>query len=234
MSRQPRAVLFDLDETLYPECRFALSGFAAVANATATDAGVSPARIYRTLVGALRRGERATAFQQLCASLHWPEERVPELLNIYRLHDPNLRLPELSVRTLQTLRPSWRLAIVTNGPASIQSGKVRALELSGWVDTVVFAAQCGTGQGKPAPEPFIDTARQLGVAPARCVFVGDDPVCDVAGARRVGMKTIRVRQGVHAGVTLGAHEEADAVVESLHAVPHLAGVLLGETETLCA
>jgi putative hydrolase of the HAD superfamily len=232
--RQPRAVLFDLDDTLYAERRFALSGFAAVARATALDAGVDAGRVFRILVAAFRCGERAIAFQRLCATLGWSEARVPALVDVYRRHQPNLRMPQLTLRTLAALKAGWRLAIVTNGPAAIQTAKVHALGLSGQVDTIVYAARCGVGGEKPAPEPFITAARHLGVLPSRCVFVGDDPLCDVAGARRVGMKTIRVRQGLHAGATLGLHEEADAVTDSLRDVPRLAGAVLGETEALCA
>ncbi len=87
MTVQPRAVLLDLDETLYPERRFALSGFSAVARAIADDAGVSAESVFRRLVGALRRGERVTAFQQLCSSLRWPEARVARL----RRHLPTPR-----------------------------------------------------------------------------------------------------------------------------------------------
>ncbi len=226
MTLQPRAVLLDLDETLYPERRFALSGFSAVARAIADDAGVSAESVFRRLVGALRRGERVTAFQQLCSSLRWPEARVARLVDIYRRHDPNLRLPGASLRMLSALRRDWRLAIVTNGPPSIQAAKVEALGVTDLVDSVIYAYQSGSGRGKPEPEPFVDAARLLGVVPARCVFVGDDPVCDVAGARRVGMKTVRVRRGVHAREILGAHEEADAVADSLKDVPRLASELL--------
>ena len=127
---QPRAVLFDLDETLYAERRFALSGFAAVARATAADAGVTADRIFRLLAGALRRGQRATAFQQLCASLGWPSSRVAALVGIYRSHAPSLRLPVPSRHALDALRAGWRLAIVTNGPIPIQTAQDRAR--SGW------------------------------------------------------------------------------------------------------
>jgi FMN phosphatase YigB (HAD superfamily) len=116
----------------------------------------------------------------------------------------------------------------------IQLAKVRALGLSDRVDAVIYASQCGRGEGKPAPEPFTAAARHVGVVPARCVFVGDDPTCDVAGARRVGMRTIRIRQGIHAGVRLGVHEEADAVTDSLEEIPRLATIVLEGMEASCA
>jgi putative hydrolase of the HAD superfamily len=234
MTAPPRAILFDLDETLYLERRFALSGFAAVARTIAVEADLPAHAIFTRLSAALRRGERAVAFQQLCSVLGWPESRVDWLVEIYRGHAPNLRLPRRTRQSLELLRPEWRLGIVTNGPAGIQAAKVDTLGLQALIDTVVFASSCGLGGGKPSPESFVTAARRLGVILTRCVFVGDDPRCDIGGARRVGMKTIRVRQGVHAHAWLADYEEADAVTTSLLDVPQLAAGLLGETEALCA
>ncbi|MEO7275169.1 MAG: HAD family hydrolase [Vicinamibacterales bacterium] len=234
MTTSPRAILFDLDETLYLERRFALSGFAAVARAVAAEAGMSAPTIFRRLAAALRRGERAIAFQQLCAALGWPETRVDALVDIYRSHAPNLRLPLRTRQTLDLLRPEWRLGIVTNGPVGIQAAKVDTLGIEPLVDTVIYAWTCGLGGGKPSPEPFVTAARRLGVMLPRCVFVGDDPRCDIGGARRVGMKTIRIRRGVHGRAWVAAYEEADAVTTSLLDVPQLAARLLGETDALCA
>jgi len=234
MTAAPRAILFDLDETLYLERRFALSGFAAVARAIAAEAGLPAEAIFRRLSAAMRRGERAVAFQQLCAALRWPESRVETLVEIYRSHAPNLRLPRRTRETLEALRAEWRLGIVTNGPVGIQAAKVDTLGVEPLVDAVVYASICGLGGGKPSPEPFVAAARKLGVILSRCVFVGDDPRRDIGGARRVGMKTIRIRRGVHGRAWLADYEEADAVTTSLLDVPQLAAGLLGETEALCA
>ncbi len=229
-----RGILFDLDDTLYRERRFALSGFAAVARAAADDSGVAPGDVFRSLQRALRTGARSQAFQRLCSTFGWPEQRVEPLLEVFRTHEPRLRLPGTTLRTLATLRPAWRIGIVTNGPASIQTRKVRALGLEHIVDAVVYASEWGNGDGKPAPEPFAVAARALGVAPGRCVFVGDHPVCDIYGARRAGMRTIRILQGFYRPALLAVHEEADAVVRSLDEVPALAAALLSEAQTACA
>ena len=70
----------------------------------------------------------------------------------------------------------------------------------------------------------IDLARRLGVPPARAVFVGDDPVTDIAGARQVGMPTIRV---VRPGEQVWeAAIGADAVIESMDEVPETAAGLI--------
>ena len=39
---------------------------------------------------------------------------------------------------------------------------------------------------KPDPEIYWEAARRVGVEPARCVYVGDNPIRDVVGTRRAG------------------------------------------------
>ena len=49
-----------------------------------------------------------------------------------------------------------------------------------------------TLSGKPSPGPFEETARRLGLAPARCVSVGDRFDVDLAPAMELGMGAILV------------------------------------------
>jgi len=46
------------------------------------------------------------------------------------------------------------------------------------------------GRRKPDPEVFLEAARQAGVDPSRCVYVGDNPKRDVIGARQAGFGMI--------------------------------------------
>ena len=39
---------------------------------------------------------------------------------------------------------------------------------------------------KPGPEIYWEAARRVGVDPARCVYVGDNPIRDVVGTRIAG------------------------------------------------
>jgi putative hydrolase of the HAD superfamily len=222
-----RAVLFDLDETLYRERRFALSGFAALARVLEARTGVPARRIFAGLVSSTRRGRRATAFQLLCAREGWPEAWIPKFVEIVRTHTPRLRLPSDSRTVLQEMRGSWRIALVTNGLPSVQRRKVKALGLEGLVDTVVYAEEHGVGIGKPEPSAFLAAARLLDVEPRRCVFVGDDLVRDIGGAARLGMRTILVMRGDdsrRAGI------DPDARIRRVVDVPRVARALAEERE----
>ncbi len=46
------------------------------------------------------------------------------------------------------------------------------------------------GRRKPDPEVYWEAARRIGVAPAKCVYVGDNPARDVVGTRNAGFGMI--------------------------------------------
>ncbi len=81
-------------------------------------------------------------------------------------------------------RAHLRLALISNWDLSGRD-VLRATGLDGVFDVVAFSAE--EGCAKPDAGIFTRTARRLGVAPAQCLYVGDNPWDDVAGARAAGM-----------------------------------------------
>lgn len=216
-----RAIVFDLDDTLYRVRRYSLSAFRAVANALG-DRGFEPAVVFTTLQAAYRRGAGSRAFQVLEARIG--HDHGVDLLDVYRSHRPSLRLAPESRRVLAALRPSWRVGVLTNGPPDQQRRKVDALDLVPHVDAIVYAHEC-SDTGKPDALAFHAVLRALGASAARTVMVGDDPKRDIVGARASGCATIRVLRP-HRLVC--PDDEADAVVASLDDVPIVAERLILE------
>ena len=58
----------------------------------------------------------------------------------------------------------------------------------------VLIAGDSTPYAKPHPEPLLEAARRLGVAPARCLYVGDDHR-DIVAGRAAGMATLAAGWG---------------------------------------
>lgn len=81
-----------------------------------------------------------------------------------------------------------KIGIVSNGQTHIQLRSLLALNLDRTVDLYLISET--EDLRKPDPEIFLRAARKLGVDPAQCIFIGDSPTSDIAGAHRVGMKTI--------------------------------------------
>ncbi len=221
------AIIFDLDDTLHREQRWIMSGFSALACHLERSYELDARDVFKRLVGSLRAGHRHAALQALCADLDLPEDSIPNWVAIIRLHEPRLRLPASTVDALTDLRSTWRLAVLTNGLPAVQARKVRALGVEPLVDAVVYAGHYGGG--KPELRPFLEAAARVATHPAQCVFVGDDPWCDIYGAGAVGMRTIRMRR--HADRESPAPCNADAVVTRLDEISEVANRLLQEEES---
>jgi len=216
-----KAVIFDLDDTLYPYVQHVHSGFAAVATYVDRNFNVPAKDAYATLRFARESDARGSEFQQLCDVYRLNRSNVPDLLREYSAHRPQIWLTHDAAAVLATLRRSgWRLGLLTNGNPSVQKKKVEVLGLAALVDHVVYASEHAPG-GKPAPEPFVEVLRRLQVAPHDAVMVGDDPTNDVDGARAVGVRTIFL-----ARTGRPHYDAADAVVHALSDVPGAAAALL--------
>jgi putative hydrolase of the HAD superfamily len=221
MQPKPRAIVFDMDDTLYPLSEYRRSGFAAVADHLARTQGCSAARSRRVLAHALTRTP-GTELQTLLAAWQLPSHDPSELVRVLRSHRPALHLPALTARVLRALRRGWRVGILTNGPAEVQARKVASLGLESRVDTVVFASVYGSGVGKPEAAPFREVLRRLDVAPGRALFVGDDERCDIEGAQALGLRAVRTT----AFAPLAGHTAADVVIASLASLPAVAEALV--------
>lgn len=188
-----RAIVFDLDGTLYPFRQFVSSGFRVVARVLERDHGVPQAEVFRALCRARTRGARGREVQALCAACGLNPALVGPLVARILLHEPALRLPAVSTQVLRTLRTRFRVGILTNGDPAVQRRKVAALGLASEVDAVTYACDAGR-TGKPEPAAFLEVMTRLQRTPASTVFVGDDPEADIAGAARLGMRTIFVER----------------------------------------
>jgi phosphoglycolate phosphatase len=68
-----------------------------------------------------------------------------------------------------------------------------------------------TPHAKPHPEPLLHAAAQIGIAPATCIYVGDD-LRDIQAARAAGMGALAAAYG-YLGVDGDPHDwNADAVI----------------------
>ncbi|MBM9536246.1 HAD-IA family hydrolase [Desulfobulbus alkaliphilus] len=70
--------------------------------------------------------------------------------------------------------------------------------------------------GKPEPWFFEDICHRLQVPPNCCLLIGDNLETDIAGARRVGMKTILTLTGLATSAAVAtATDKPDVVVNDL-------------------
>jgi len=214
-----QAIVFDMDDTLYPERDYVLSGFRAVATWAEERLGIPADQSFTELRWLFEDGVRGDTFNRWLESHGFqPDEWVPQMVQAYREHNPHIEpypeVPEL----LQRLRPRYHLGLVTDGYAEVQKRKLTALGLTSCFDVLVFSDEWGREAWKPNSRPFEIALERLGVPGPEAVYVADNPCKDFLGAREVGMWTVRVRRpdGLYSHLEPSSSEHApDVEIETL-------------------
>ena len=192
-----RAVLFDMDGTL-------IDSTPAVDRAWAT---------WEERWG-VRLGVRASALGRPARDI--VAERVPAadaeaaFRDIERLEVADTEGIEVlpGVRDLLAALPADRWAVATSCSAPLAAARLAATA----IEPPVLVTASDTALGKPNPDPYLEAARRLGVAPEECLVV-EDAVAGVTAGRAAGCATLGVLGSVP-GDALGA----DAVARDLAAV----------------
>jgi len=231
LARSLRAVLFDLDDTLYAEHQFVDGGFRAAAAFLGPRVGVDPARLAGRLWELHEGHGRGRLFDTLLSEQGVGDDPdlVAACLLAYRTHDPALRPFDGAFATLDAARAAGlRTGVVSDGAAGVQRRKLEAIAgLAGRLDVIVLTEELGPGLAKPSPVAFRVACLVLGILPAEAVYVGNDPRKDFIGARAAGLATIRTGRVPDEGggdlIGIDPSLDADLAIDD---VPTLAATLV--------
>ena len=188
-----RGIVFDLDDTLYPERDYVLSGFRAVAAWASQHLGLPAGKGFSELAALFEQGVRGDTFDRWLKAHHLEPDGVGQLVSVYREHQPALEPFPGIEDLLDMLGVKQSLGLLTDGYLAAQRAKLDALGLARHFVATVFSDAWGRQAWKPSPEPYRAILDRLGVASSECVYVADNPLKDFLGARRVGMSSIRFR-----------------------------------------
>ncbi len=210
-----RAILFDLDDTLYPERDYVLSGYGVVAEKVAAEAGRPRDEIRQWMIARFDEKGREGLFDELLerAGLSADAGRIAELVEAYRRHEPTLRLDPAVADLLWRLRQTYRLGLVTDGLGIMQRRKVAALGLAALVDRVVYCWELDAP--KPDPGGYRAALTALGCEASQALVVGDRPDHDLAAAAALGIAAVRVRTARFAAQESGPAAQPLMTIDSL-------------------
>jgi putative hydrolase of the HAD superfamily len=193
----PKAILFDLDDTLWPIAPVILQAeetlFAwlrenapRVAQEFTID-GLRQARLellarqpeFQLDLGKLRRAGLLDAFQQAGED---PAKVELAMAEFFAARNAVVPFDDV-VPGLLRLKGRVAIGAITNGNADL-----RAIGLDHHFQAWVSAPQLGVA--KPDPAIFRAGCKALDVAPWDAVYVGDDVLLDVQGAQEIGMRGV--------------------------------------------
>lgn len=214
------AVIFDLDDTLYPEHAFVRSGFAEAGRWLQAQQGV--AGLAAEAGRLFAEGRRGRIFDEalLALGVAPAPALVARLVAVYRSHVPQLELYADAAWALDHCGARGRLGLLTDGYAATQRNKVAALGIAARFQAMVFTDDHGRENWKPSPAPFQRIALALDCPAAACVYVGDNPAKDFVAPNRLGWRTVHLRRagGEYAAVIpegLPADHRAQRAITSL-------------------
>ena len=193
----PKAILFDLDDTLWPiapvilQAEQSLHGWlAANAPGVADRFSIENLRQARLALlasqpefhldlGALRRAGLMSAFEEAGEDIDKVEHAM---IHFFAARNAVVPFDDV-VPGLLRLKGRTLIGSVSNGNADLQ-----AIGLAHHFKVSVAASQIGSA--KPDAAIFHAACRELGVNPADAVYVGDDVLLDIKGAQQAGLRAV--------------------------------------------
>jgi phosphoglycolate phosphatase len=186
-----KAVLFDLDGTLIDSA----PDLGAAADRMRVERGLPslPYENYRPFAGAGARGMLGVAFGITPDHPEFPDLREEFFRNYESCMTQRTYVFEGVKQMIDALVEHgvpW--GVVTNKSMRFTAPLTRGMPLFASARTVVGGDS--TPHPKPHPAPLLEAARQVGVRPIDCVYVGDD-LRDVQAGRAAGMGTVAATYG---------------------------------------
>ncbi len=219
-------LVFDLDDTLYPERGYVCDRFAAVADHLVDRFGPI-IDFHAELMNCYRRGVRGVIFQKVLnlADICADRTLISNLVELYRQGDLSLK-PYPDVRpVLEKWRGAIPLGLVTDGHAPTQRKKLDCLNLAPYFREIVFTGELPPGKAKPSSAAFRIIRRRIGFD-GRAAYVGDNPELDVPACRELNWLAVRIVRpdGRYAKVEPPPSCRPDVVVTGLEQLESIDGL----------
>lgn len=212
-----KALIFDLDDTLFPERQFVLSGFRAVSRWLSENYALDGG--FETFEVLFLQGFRGNIFDLAMKKLGLAprSDMIKNMVDVYRNHKPEISLYEDAAWAVEYFGRHKMTGIITDGYLHTQRNKVAALNIEKHLDTVIFSDELGRDCWKPSQVPYLKAMEVLGCSGEECVYVGDNPSKDFISAKSLGWSTVQICRphGEYRSVPVSSGQQADFNIETL-------------------
>lgn len=182
-------LVLDLDDTLYAEYHYKLSGIQAVCRHIAA---LYPPHTSDGLLAQIDP-ESSSWLEQICTLCEFNNDEKQSLLWLYRLHTPNLNGYMPSEKLKQLIRPFAARVLISDGRSFTQRQKLKALGLLEIFDQLLISEACQSE--KPDEKRF--RAVQEAYPGKTCIYVGDNIKKDFLAPNRLGWLTVGILPQAH-------------------------------------
>ncbi len=202
-------VVFDLDATLYNEVDFLISAYKEISIKIAVEINVSNEIVYEDMLEYFYN--RKNVFEDILLKYN-SHLKVPELLNVYRNHKPQINLSEDRIEVLNFFKSKHvSLGLLTDGRSVQQRNKIEALNLNQWFTEIVISEEFGSE--KPNINNFKHFEDMFGSG--NYFYIGDNIKKDFVAPNKLNWTTICLKDN-----GLNIHSQNTTNVNKQHLAQH--------------
>jgi HAD superfamily hydrolase (TIGR01509 family) len=139
-------------------------------------------------------GAVRTYLEQLPESRDWLDSELEILEKVFARHEVGV-IPGSHAKVIKELGRTHSLGVVSNiwSHRDVFEKELRRAEIYDLFDTIVWSSDHGCI--KPSPKLFQKALARFPVEISRVLFVGDNLMRDVGGAKAVGMSAVWIHSG---------------------------------------
>ena len=186
-----KLVVFDLDDTLYPEIDYVYSGLSVIANYLHSMTNIESDDILNFMKEAFHQNS-SFVFDRTLRHFKLQHLDVQNLIAHYRHHQPKISIKTSTYQVLSELKQKVNLAILSDGNLIVQKNKIASLDLSTLFDFIVLTDQWGQEFWKPHRKAFDYLMESFNLKANEIIYVGDNPSKDFIFGKTVGIYTVQL------------------------------------------
>lgn len=181
-----KAVIFDLDDTLYSEKDYVKSGFNAIEKEFPRIANISE-KLWKVFENNGKAIDEVLKEENI-----YSEENKNKCLNIYRNHKPDIHLYDGVREMLDNLKQqNVMLGIITDGRPEGQKAKIESLNIKDLFEEIIITDELGGIEfRKPNKTAFVKMHELMDFSYNQMLYVGDNINKDFIAPKELGMKSV--------------------------------------------
>ena len=234
MKTKIKAILFDVDDTLYnrEKAQYLVLDkiveklpqvFGKLSKDRILEAFLESDRISETDWEAGRHMDDIRDYRSklFLNALNISTDYAGQITDAYLREYPYINAPvEGAEELVKTASRRFKTGVISNSMPDVQYQKIKTLGMQDYFSCIVLATEIGLK--KPDPRIFLHTAKQLQLPPGKCLYIGDNYENDIVGAKGAGMKTcwfhrknMKTESSFQADYMIENLEEAVRIIECL-------------------
>ena len=208
-------LIFDLDDTLYPESEYVKSGLFAVSKHLSSQFKIDHTSVYNDMLIDLVKNGRGLIFNNILDKHDaLTRKNLFKCISVYRKHKPKINLYPEALNCLNELK-DYNKYIVTDGNIIVQRQKIKALNIKKKFKKTIPTYQYGLKYSKPSTLCFDKIMTWEKCDATNMIYIGDNPNKDFVNIKKIGIKTIRVLTGNYKNLILSKKFEAEITIKNL-------------------